>query len=293
MKSFKNYLLESTPVHKSITQSMFNKFAQGEYKKNIKHTYDNGKTLYRGTHSKKLIHNAVSLYGFSDTERKSANTNNIYNALVSTDLLESWHAYPKRNKSFICTNNEHYASDYGTTMCVIPPDDTKIGKCPTFDFWYSFKSLKDIGFDSMDDFNAIISLFVDIVLNDNSVNDLGSKNAEYIKNEFLKCATKINKLGKDGFLERVQKELSFDNPWNPWFYNELVLTLAQAIIKHSQKLDFISFLNDILSPNENGFSIIDYTEIDNSTRNELWFSGNALFISDYDEFKIMYEASTK
>ena len=291
MKSFKNYLIESTPVHKSITQSMFNKFAQGEYKNNIKHTFDQGEILYRGTRDEKLIHNAISLYGFNDTERKSANTNNIYNTLVSSDMLESWQAYPKRNKSFICTNNATYASGYGTVMCVIPPDNTKIGLCPDFDFWYSFKSVKNLGFDEMDDFNSILALFVDIVLNDNSVNDLGSKNAEYIKNELLKCAAMISELGKEGFLERVQKELSaIDDVWG---HNALLLKLTQSIIKHGSKLDFIDFLNDILSPQANDFRVIDYTQIDSGERRELWFSGNALFISDYDEFKSMYQASTK
>lgn len=292
MKSFKNYLTESTPVHKSITQSIFNKLAQGDYKNNIKHTYNEGMLLYRGTHNTKLIHNAVSLYGFDDTERKSANTNNIYNSLVSSGILKSWEMYPKRNKSFICTNSKTYASDYGSVMCVIPPDNTKLGLCPSFDFWYSFKTnLEQIGIDSMDEFNSILSLFVDIVLNDDSVYELGYKDTQYIKNEFLKCSAKISELGKDKFLARVQRELS--SIGDVWGHNDIVLKFTKAIIKHSSQLDFIGFLNDILSPQANDFSVIDYTQIDSGEQRELWFTGNALFISDYDEFKSMYQASTK
>ena len=286
MKSFKQYITEAT-LHKPITQHIFNNYASGPYKNNIKHTYENGRVLLRGSHNEKLIHNAISLYGFSDSERKSANTSNMYNAIVSSGILDSWEKYPKRNTSFICTNDKHYASGYGTILAVIPPDGTLLGECSSFDFWYSFKFLKRLGFEAMDDFNSILELFIDIVMNDDSVNTLGTQSTEYIRNEIVKCSNKIRKLGSQKLLEHVKSELQKND--DVWGHGELILNLTNDIIKNSDgtSLDFIKYLDDIMSPATNDFKLVDYTQITETGRRELWFSGNALFVSDFGEFNKM------
>ena len=259
MKSFKQYITEAT-LHKPITQHIFNNYASGPYKNNIKHTYENGRVLLRGSHNEKLIHNAISLYGFSDSERKSANTSNMYNAIVSSGILDSWEKYPKRNTSFICTIEGRISA---------------------------LSVLKRLGFEAMDDFNSILELFIDIVMNDDSVNTLGTQSTEYIRNEIVKCSNKIRKLGSQKLLEHVKSELQKND--DVWGHGELILNLTNDIIKNSDgtSLDFIKYLDDIMSPATNDFKLVDYTQITETGRRELWFSGNALFVSDFGEFNKM------
>lgn len=115
-------------------------------------------------------------YLFTGKEtRASANTSNQYTLLFS-DVLPSWSAYPKRNKSLICSNALDVAKNYGTVYEVIPYDTTTIfgsTKNHFEDFWsilYSNKfsralmgvfNLRDLN----DDFLAIFGTGSEFIQN--------------------------------------------------------------------------------------------------------------------------------
>lgn len=86
-------------------------------------------TIFRGIPSSdKFIH-------VKDVNRKSANVDNYYTLLFS-DILDSWKNIPKRNKSLICTTDEKYSKQYGSTYYVIPYDNSDIAVAYIDDFWY-------------------------------------------------------------------------------------------------------------------------------------------------------------
>ncbi len=291
MKSFKQFLIENT-THKVITQAIFNKLSNGMYKNNIKHAYENGSSIFRGTYNSKLVHNAISLYGFNNSERKSANTSNIYNTILSTGLLDSWEEYPKRNTSFICTTNKTYAENYGYIISIIPPDNTKLGVCSENDFWFSFKKLKSIGIYDMETFNHVMELFIDIVIDDSSIDNIGYKDSSYIKKVIIDTDNKLKNLDGKQLIDLIKTSLNYDEDI---FVenNKLLLNLTNDLIQYDQKLDFVGFLNNILSPENNNFGLIEYSSLKQKTNKEVWFSGEALFITDWNEFENMYKESIK
>jgi len=75
--------------------------------------------------------------------RKSQNTTNEYTMLMS-DILPSWKEYPKRNRSFICTNSIDCVVDYVRNLedafLILPKNGAKIGVCSEHDLWFSFKN---------------------------------------------------------------------------------------------------------------------------------------------------------
>lgn len=135
------------------------------------------------------------VYDSSTGTRKSENTSNWYTTFFDTNPVNS--RYPKRSKSFICTDSEFVASEFsgdGMTF-VFPFDGVDLGVIPTQDLWelevitpsgsYSYPDLnvvieklsKELGetWDNWDDFyGAIESLSPpDFELIEEIVEDLG------------------------------------------------------------------------------------------------------------------------
>lgn len=69
--------------------------------------------------------------------RKSANTFNYYTLLID-HILPQWSNFPKRSKSFICSNDYYGADGYGTTYIILPKNGSKIAVCPSNDIWTGF-----------------------------------------------------------------------------------------------------------------------------------------------------------
>lgn len=91
-------------------------------------------SIYRGIPSDGTI-----LFGDSSEHiRKSANTKNYYTLLIDY-LLPAWKDYPKRSRSFICTNNIDKTMSYGTTYQVYPIGNPLVAICSHRDIWDSFK----------------------------------------------------------------------------------------------------------------------------------------------------------
>lgn len=62
-----------------------------------------------------------------------------YHNIVLSNL-NSWKEYPRRNKSLIASafNRARFHGGGNDLYLVIPYDDTRVGVCPTSDFWTSF-----------------------------------------------------------------------------------------------------------------------------------------------------------
>lgn len=88
--------------------------------------------------------NADALFALTDTKAtKRKNADRFYNQIV--DSLDSWKSFPRRAYCLSTATQASYAAMYGTgsSYCVIPFDNAKLGVCPTDDFIYSFLYLKN------------------------------------------------------------------------------------------------------------------------------------------------------
>jgi hypothetical protein len=145
------------------------------------------KHIYRGMPGETKV-------GISDTNglnRKSANSLNYYTIWI--DNNPAWKEYPKRSKSFICSTNLTTASSYGNdnTFLIIPADNAKIGICPEYDLWMSFKYLfKKMGmgnYSTLDNFNSWIHLVMKL----DSEETEEFKNAQMDYKALVKCLKKV------------------------------------------------------------------------------------------------------
>ena len=98
----------------------------------------NGRCIYRGS---KNTSYSISIQ--TPTIRKSQNTENYYNTIVS-ELLPSWKNTVKRNKCLICTNSKSKGNSYGTNFLILPHNDSRISFGKGADFW------DDIDFSNFD-----------------------------------------------------------------------------------------------------------------------------------------------
>lgn len=94
--------------------------------------------IYRGVQSQ---YKPFTLGDMSNAEpRKTKDSKNYYTLWI--DNSPAWEIFPKRSKSFICSNNLNTADSFrkgGTKpVLVIPYDNAKVGVCPNSDLWDSF-----------------------------------------------------------------------------------------------------------------------------------------------------------
>lgn len=102
--------------------------------------YIEGNIIWRGVTNSSL----ALLVDPTKVERRSANTKNYLNLLIST--LPSWQNYPPRNRSLICSGSKGMAGTYSSSSSnpgayvVLPFGDPLIGQCPQGDLWASFEA---------------------------------------------------------------------------------------------------------------------------------------------------------
>lgn len=246
--------------------------------------YFNGHILYRGiqTYSK-----------FSDFTyvipgiRVSADTSNVYTKLIS-DILPSWKNYPKRNNSAICTTSESTAlyytknrntdTSYDGVLVIFPRNGIKIAVASVDDVWDSFNNLTKNGIDNLDVFNYRLSLFIKVILNEinnnenqyqlDDIDDIFRQNSRTILNIFNKIEQTIRKITE----KQLKQFLSniYDSISNCPFFAKLIYYVYSGGT-------IIDFLDDMLNPRKNGFSLVTINQI-NAGDKEVWFSSDYLMI---------------
>lgn len=207
--------------------------------------------------------------------RVSENTSNVYTFLMST-FLPSWRNYPKRNRSFVCTNSlykaESYAYDDDSVFCLFPKNNTKIGVCFETDIWDSFINLSVLGLYGAEDFNLQFIGFMSSVLN-TSHDQIESwfmnyNNTGLIFNKFATIEQRVKQHASD--YSRVKKSL----------YKHFV----DGIV--NKNLSIIEILDKLLDPKKNRFKLLNgpkgvYNLTKNENWRELWLSDEVLMINKY------------
>lgn len=214
--------------------------------------FKDGKKLYRGLTI--FDHDANPFISkITDKERFSLHSthskvDSIYNTLFSSKL-DSWSDYPKRNKSVICSNSIIVAGDYGSVYYVLPINGTILGECPNFDLWFSFnKSLPKVS----------------ILLRKICVEYDGEEGVKDY--EFLISA--MNSIHK------------FDNAMI-YMTEKFSITRDELLSKEVDGKKLIDHLNELLSPEKNGFKKVTIGEINSSSRrHEYWFSATCLYVDN-------------
>ncbi len=173
--------------------------------------------------------------------RISANTQNYVTLWVDGD--PRWSQFPPRSRSLICSTDHLTAASYGDVAVVIPLQDTKIGVCPTMDFWESFS-------ETMPKRNSIADLnsFIDI----NIRSQLG-------RTPDQKTLTRQELLN-------ILNELTTDE-----IYRE---TFTAYVQRHGWQ----GMMDVILDPNANGFRLTTWRQFNVTDDREVWLSAPCAMI---------------
>lgn len=136
-------------------------------------------------------------------ERKSANTANYFTWWH--DNHPDWADFPKRSRSFICSNDYDIANAYGNVLLLIPFDTAHIGVIPTHDL---FVAIKGPTGETLDTENYYTGKFLSRVQK-----QYGLSNPESYDDfvEQLKLATKklIDSMDNDYTKEHLMRNMKF------------------------------------------------------------------------------------
>lgn len=267
-QTFKNFLIELGPFagNKELAGEDAYKYVQ-RYCGNALNLYKQGHQLYRGID--RAVKSEAFLSPRIETPRPSAHTSNLYNTLMSN--LESWKAFPPRNRSLICSTDYEYPAKFGKVYSVFPLDGFKLGICPEEDLWiafhYLFGELKPIH--RMNQFNGAILDFVAFI----------QKNVEHDLNiniETLKDTSNIQEIQEvfhvidmeiDGLSPKELADLRTKSS-NPFAKYYLIPTkVNQGMMKA---------IDQLLDPDHNGF----FTQTNNITTGnfEAWTDSPCIMI---------------
>lgn len=214
--------------------------------------------------------------------RKSANTSNYYTVLIDS-ILPSWKQYPKRSKSIVATTNSSTASGYGTRYRLFPINDPLIALCPTSDIWESFRNVVrgelyafNGGFSHLQDALLLpMSDNIETITKTLFIMDLIWK---YIKKNFNKISEltamdMITDLKINGFYNSIKTNDSISD-----VLTHLVTLIVRTNIFHINIVndynDFTSFLDTVMSPENNGFELVRLSSLkkEYTVDREIWFS---------------------
>lgn len=244
-----------------ITSDQLVSLCQTSYSSALK-AFKQNKIIYKGMHDKRLPELSIVTSGY----RISENTGNLYTLLFS-DILSNWSMYPKRNRSFVCTSSLNVAKGFGKPYILFPANETNIGICPTDDMWDSFKNSKLVN-GSIDAFVSDYIYFIDTGL-ELYFNSSYLYDANELKN-ILDELTKHVKNNKEKMLSM------FGN------YKRLRGTIDAVC---DRNISICDYLNEQFDPKTNGFNLtnIENYNLDTYDGNEIWFSGDTLFIYRNDK----------
>lgn len=211
-------------------------------------------------------------------ERESANTSNLYTWLI--DIMPSWKNFPKRSKSIVCTTQAHGGKGYGVVYAVVPFDNARIGVCSAGDFWASFDKVREMGSNTMDDFNRSLKIFLDrcarIAARPDEKVEHSATDSKEIFFQSIKVADQIMKnLKKADMLNRITDDIQ-------GYYTPV----PEYMVQHWQRPgDIMKLLNALLDPVKNDLDLVGvadigkYAEASNSSgKNEIWTDSPAVLI---------------
>ncbi len=193
-------------------------------------------------------------FAFGDSSklnRKSAYAGNYYTIIID-NFLPEWKTYPKRSKSFICSNDSAMAGSYGNTYKVYPVGDPIVGVCPKHDFQISF------GPAIIWQLEPIFRLISLLLFKSDQYNDSYSNIERSI----------------------VESDKNWDILTNNINFNSAIL---QYLGVSSAKFDsFSELLAYVFSPSRNDFNCVKLSQlkkyVDRDDPREIWFSGPSYFV---------------
>lgn len=209
----------------------------------------------------------------SSNERTSPYAvNNVYNLLFSN--LPSWKIMPKRNKSIICGTDYdriyERSRDDGGLYIVFPENGAKIGICPEYDIWFSFKNINR-SFSNLNNFNRLISRWIDIVLEEDIEDENYSSLVRQLEHFDREIYLKVNN----------EEDINYLN-------DDMLSTLNFIGYDYENGDNFIKLLDKLLDPKKNDFMLYRYSSSTSlPSDNEIWTDGKCLLIN-YDEAEEVY-----
>jgi len=252
MVKFKDYILNESVGYQKIDAEEIVK-----YKSQIL-AAASYPTIYRGMES-----SADYILGDGNLlNRKSRNTDNLYNMLMS-EILPSWNRYPKRSKSFICSLDENFANGYGDLFIVIPLENQDIGMCAGTDIWESLHHLEK-------KFYANGIKYSDATSFNERMNEL----MRYYYDQEIDSDSKETCLKH---LSLIEKEILDDTNI---MKDKSVSPLLSLLKKELEDRPLISVLDGWFSPKLNRFNLVKPYQLPDMAANEVWMSGKVLFISE-------------
>lgn len=212
----------------------------------------NSHPVYRGTR-RGIQGDLASKIFFADSSqitRKSSYTFNFYTLLMD-EIVPAWGqaGYPKRSKSFICGSSERTCSSRGPIFQVFPIKDTVVGVCPGADIWNSFKTISNLSY--------INSMFHGLA----KVCKLPTHDSLINANRIIEATDRL--WFTDSSWRTIQAECGRRNGLN---------------LEAADYESFTDFLNAVMDPVANGFTLQKLSELDTTSSRELWLSGPAYFV---------------
>lgn len=233
------------------------------YKKQIQEAL-NSTPIYRGMKNT----SDIILGNGNELNRSSANTRNYYTLLMSADILDSWDGWPKRSKSFICTNNWSKAKNYGSSVYrIIPLENQDIAICSADDFWDSFPGIRDYYVNDLSELNTSLNvLYYKMYYHVyGERDDLDQSDIDVFKSQIEFMDNFINERDSETLVELAENEFTS--------VEEIFTTMINDG-------GVIQSLNKRLSPKANGNKLVNSISQIPPGNNEIWLSGNVLFVSN-------------
>ena len=226
--------------------------------------YDEGMPIYKGFQS--LYNSNRTLIKITDNGiRRSANTSNHYTILTS-QILDSWKDYPKRNRCLVCTTRLNVARGYSTAAYQIYPNKSidKIGVCSKSDMWDSFLYLKEkVKIRDLYDFNNAFQHMFRIARTVNKNQIAAFENSIVMIDSIDDLQSTIKRFGNKMIDEYEESTHRATNAINLMTY---IIDVPDCNVYNA--------LNDLLSPENNGFMVLTIPEFINQANGEsreVWF----------------------
>lgn len=184
--------------------------------------------------------------------RRSANTHNYYTLWM--DNAPEWSKFPKRSRSFICSESEDIADGFGKAFFVFPFDDANIGAAPADDLWHAFDAVSHL------------SWFMKVV--HYGLHSLKRVDKSFeIPETYPDLVSALRRLTK----EHISEMLATDPQ------NEYIRNLLNLLIETPGGKTYEDVFRRVLSTD--GFELYTPQSYVYKDERELWIQGRAVFIA--------------